>query len=95
MVKHRSLMPFNENFKNSQVTKGFRLHWPNLLSVNLSKFLGGIYLNTMPENGKNSTKLAEKIQNNRIPIGFRTSYRDNFIVGISLLQVSTEFCTCM
>ncbi len=27
-----------------------------------------------PENGKNDTKFAEKIQNNRLPVGFRISY---------------------
>uniref|UniRef100_A0A673NLG8 Homeobox containing 1 n=1 Tax=Sinocyclocheilus rhinocerous TaxID=307959 RepID=A0A673NLG8_9TELE len=35
--------------------------------VDLFKSLGGVRLNTTPENGKNGTKLAEKIQNNRLP----------------------------
>ncbi len=38
-----------------------------------------IGLNIMPENGKNSTKLAEKIQNNRFPVEFQTSYRNTFL----------------
>ncbi len=34
------------------------------------KSLGGVCLNTMTGNGKNGTKLAEKILNNRLPVGF-------------------------
>ncbi len=37
------------------------------------KSLGGVCLNTMTGNGKNGTKLAEKILNNRLPVGFRTT----------------------
>ncbi len=45
-------------------------------------------LNIMPENDKNSTKHAEKIQNNRFPVEFQTLYRDTFFVGIGVLHVS-------
>ncbi len=32
-----------------------------------------------PENGKNDTKFAEKIQNNRLPVGFWISYQETFL----------------
>ncbi len=41
----------------------------------------------MPENGKNGTKLAEKILNNRLPVGFRTSYWGDFFAGIGVICV--------
>ncbi len=44
---------------------------------------------------KMAQNLQEKIQNNRLPVGFRTSYRGDFFVGIGVLHVFTEFRTCM
>ncbi len=32
-----------------------------------------------PENGKNDTKYDEKIQNNRLPVGFLISYLETFL----------------
>ncbi len=32
-----------------------------------------------PANGKNVTKYDEKIQNNRLPVGFRISFQDTFL----------------
>ncbi len=46
-----------------------------------------------PENGKNDTKYDEKIQNNRLPVGFLISYLD-FFVGIVKLHECTDFRTC-
>ncbi len=47
-----------------------------------------------PENGKNDTKFAEKIQNNRLPVGFRNWQQETFLVGIGVLHMYTNFRTC-
>ncbi len=46
-----------------------------------------------PENGKNDTQFAEKIQNNRLPVGF--GFRTwRLFVGIVMLHECTNFYTC-
>ncbi len=49
-----------------------------------------------PANGKNVTKYDEKIQNNRLPVGFRVSdfVPGDFFVGIVMLHECTDFHTC-
>ncbi len=47
-----------------------------------------------PENGKNDTKYDEKIQNNRLPVGFLILYLETFFVGIVKLHECTDFRTC-
>ncbi len=47
-----------------------------------------------PANGKNVTKYDEKIQNNRLPVGFRISFQETFFVGIVMLHECTDFHTC-
>ncbi len=44
---------------------------------------------------KNSTKLAEKIQNNRTSFWVSGFVPGDFFVGIGVLHVPTEFRTCM
>ncbi len=46
-----------------------------------------------PENGKNDTQFAEKIQNNRLPVGLDFVPGD-FFVGIVMLHECTNFYTC-
>ncbi len=46
-----------------------------------------------PANGKNVTKYDEKIQNNRLPVGFWISFQETFFVGI-VLHECTDFYTC-
>ncbi len=47
-----------------------------------------------PENGKNDPKFAEKIQNNRLPVGFRIFVPGDFFIGIVMLHQCTDFYTC-
>ncbi len=47
-----------------------------------------------PANGKNVTKYDEKIQNNRLPVGFRIKVPGDFFVGIVKLHECTNFLTC-
>ncbi len=47
-----------------------------------------------PENGKNDHKYDEKIQNNRLPVGFLIFVPRDFFVGIVKLHECTDFRTC-
>ncbi len=47
-----------------------------------------------PANGKNDTKYDEKIQNNRLPVGFRDFVPGDFFVGIVMLHECADFHTC-
>ncbi len=47
-----------------------------------------------PANGQNVTKYDEKIQNNRLPVGFLISFQETFFVGIVMLHECTDFHTC-
>ncbi len=82
-------MPFNRNSRSSQfnITKGFSLHWPNLVLICLN--LRGVCLNKTPENGKNSTKLEEKIENNRLKAIAHWVW--NFRMRFSVFSYSSSF----
>ncbi len=47
--------------------------------VHPNKSLGGVRLSMTPANGKNVTKYDGKIQNNRLPVGFRISFHETFL----------------
>ncbi len=49
------------------------------LGFHENKSLGGVRKSMTPANGKNITEYDEKIQNNRLPVGFRISFQETFL----------------